>query len=260
MIEFFKITLFIPLYNLLLFITNTMPHGDLGLAIIILTILIKIVIFPLYAKSIYTQIKLKSVESKLKEIKEKYKKDLNEQSRKIMEVYRQEKINPLSGFLVLFIQLPVIITLFYVFKDSFVLRPDLIYEFTPTPEKISTNFFGLVDLTLNHNYIFAVLAGSAQYLQTKLSLPPRKRKDENKSANPKSFSEDLARSMDLQMRYMMPVLMVFVAFSFPVAISFYWITSSLFSAIYETFLIKKLRLKLENSQVKNQIPVFKGSN
>jgi len=245
MIEFFKVVLFIPLYNLLLFLTGIVPWGDLGLAIIILTIMVKIVIFPLYAKSVYTQIKLKSIEGKLKELKEKYKDNLNEQSRKMLELYREEKINPLSGFLVLFIQIPVVVTLFYVFKDSFVLRPELIYSFTVAPANIQTDFFGLVDLTMNHHYFISLLTGLAQFWQTKLMLPPRAPKSLQTSGGKKSFTEDLAKSMDLQMRYMMPILMVGIAFTLPAAIAFYWITSSLFSAVYETFLIKKMKLKLE---------------
>lgn len=236
MISFFKITLFIPLYNFLIFLTSVLPGADLGLAIIILTILVKIVIFPLYAKSVETQIKMKSIEPRLKEIKAKYKDNLPEQSRLTMELYKQDKINPFSGFLVLFIQIPIIISLFYVFKESFVIQKDLLYSFVSIPEKLNTSFLGLINLTTNYNYLLAILTGATQYLQTQLSLPKR----DDKSSD-KSFGSDLAKSMDLQMRYVMPILTGFIAFTLPAAISLYWVTSNIFSSIYEVMVIKKLR-------------------
>lgn len=248
MIGFFKIILFIPLYNLLIFITAIIPGGDLGLAIIILTLLVKLVIFPLYTKSVRTQIKLKSVEAKLKEIKEKYKDNLPEQSRQTMEIYRQEKINPFSTVIVLFIQIPIIISLFYVFRDSFTIHTEILYSFITAPLQINTNFLGWFDLTASRNVILAALTGITQYLQVRYSLPPSPAKDKKIG---ESFKEDLMRSMDLQMRYFMPLITTFIAFTLPSAIALYWITSNSFSAIYELMVIKKIKREAELSRVAN---------
>ncbi|MFA5022774.1 MAG: YidC/Oxa1 family membrane protein insertase [Candidatus Paceibacterota bacterium] len=242
MIGFFKTILFIPLYNLLIFITSIIPGADLGLAIIVLTILVKLVIFPLYKKSVRTQIKLKSVEPKLKEIKEKYKDNLPEQSRQTMEIYRQEKINPFSTILVLLIQIPIIITLYYVFRDSFNVHTDLIYSFVSAPSQINTNFLGWFDLTANKSIVLSVLTGLSQYLQVRFSLPTQP-KSKNKLGE--SFKDDLMRSMDLQMRYFMPLITVFIAFTLPSAIAVYWVTSNSFSAIYEMVVIKKIKKEAE---------------
>ena len=125
----FRTLLFNPLYNILIVIVNLIPGGDIGLAIIILTILIKLLILPVYTSSIRTQVRMKEIEPKLKEIKQKYEKDLPEQSRRTMELYKENKINPFSSFLVLFIQLPIILALFWVFRDSLVVHPDIIYSF-----------------------------------------------------------------------------------------------------------------------------------
>lgn len=239
MINFFKVTIFIPLYNLLIWLTTVIPGADLGLAIIALTILVKIVIFPLYKTSVMTQIKMKAVEGEIKEIKEKYKTNIPEQSRLTMELYRREKINPFSSFLVLFIQIPIIISLFYVFQESFTIQKDLIYSFVSIPLHINTLFLGVVNLTVNHNYILAFLTGITQYLQVTLSLPKReKNKPQSKDV---SFGQDLAKSMDFQMRYAMPVITTFIAFTLPAAISLYWVTSNTFSAIYEVVVIKKIK-------------------
>ncbi len=248
MIAFFKVILFIPLYNLLVFITSVIPGGDLGLAIIILTLLVKLLIFPLYTKSVRTQIKLKSVEAKLKEIKEKYKDNLSEQSRQTMELYRQERINPFSTIIVLFIQIPIIISLFYVFRDSFTIHTEILYSFITAPLQINTNFLGWFDLTASRNIILAALTGVTQYLQVRYSLPPPPIKDKKVG---ESFKEDLMRSMDLQMRYFMPLITVFIAFTLPSAIALYWITSNSFSAIYELMVIKKIKKEAELSKVAN---------
>jgi len=238
MIAFFKVILFIPLYNLLIFITSIIPGADLGLAIIILTILVKIVIFPLYTKSVRTQIRMKAIEPKLKEIKEKYKKDLPDQSRRTMEIYKQEKINPFSTILVLLIQIPIIISLFYVFRSSFSLHQDLIYSFITAPTQINTSFLGWFDLTASKNIILSILTGVTQYLQVQFSLPAQP-KTPNKLGQ--SFKDDLMRSMDLQMRYFMPFLTVIIAFTLPSAIAIYWITSNTFSTLYELAVVKKIK-------------------
>ena len=242
MIAFFKVILFVPLYNLLIFLTATIPGADLGLAIIILTLLVKLVIFPLYTKSVRTQIKMKAIEPKLKEIKEKYKDNVQEQSRRTMEIYKQEKINPFSTFFVLLIQIPIILSLFYVFRSSFTIHTDLLYSFVTAPVKINTNFLGLFDLTANKNIIFSVLTGITQFLQVRISMPA-KPKAEVKLGQ--SFKSDMARSLDLQMRYFMPLLTMFFAFALPSAIALYWVTSNAFSIIYESLVIKKIKKESE---------------
>lgn len=243
MIYFFKVTLFIPLYNLLVFLTTIIPGGDLGLAIITLTILVKLVIFPLYTKSVRTQIKMKSIEPKIKEIKEKFKNNLPEQSRLTMELYRQEKINPFSTIIVLLIQIPIIICLYYVFQSSFNLHRDLIYSFITAPVQLNTNFLGWFNLTANKNIVLAILTGLSQYIQTRLTLPSKSQETRNKPAE--TFKDDLARSMDMQMRYFMPLLTAIIAFTLPSAIALYWVTSNSFSAIYEFFVIKKIKKEAE---------------
>lgn len=253
MIAFFKITLFIPLYNILIFITSIIPGADLGLAIILLTILVKIVIFPLYTKSVRTQIKMKAIEPKLKEIKEKYKDNLPEQSRLTMEIYKQEKINPFSTILVLLIQIPIIISLFYVFQDSFKIHTDLLYSFVTAPAQINTNFFfGWFDLTANKSVILSLLTGITQYFQVKLSLPAKPALVAGKKLG-QSFKDDMMRSMDLQMRYFMPILTVIIAFTMPSAIALYWVTSNSFSAIYELVVIKKIKKEAELKEAEGKI-------
>lgn len=239
----FKTLLFNPLYNILIVIINLIPGGDVGLAIIILTISIKLLILPIYLKSIRTQVKMKEIEPKIKEIKRKYEQDLPEQSKRIMELYKESKINPFSSFLVLFIQLPIILTLFYVFRDSLVVNQEIIYSFIPVPGKINSQFLGLINISMNKNMVLAVLTGLTQFIQVQLTIP--KPKGPQKKEMP-SLGGDFARSMDIQIRYVMPLLIIFIAWQLPAAISLYWITSNIFHLISG--------LKIKKEQENNLLP------
>lgn len=226
----FKTFLFNPLYNVLILIINSVPGADVGLAIVILTILIKLVILPIYTKSIRTQVKMKEIEPRLKEIKKKYEKDLPEQSRLIMEVYKENKINPFSSFLVLLIQMPIIIALYYVFRDSLVVHPDIIYPFINVPPNLSLQFLSLIDISQSHNLILAFLTGFTQFLQVQLTTPKASKLGSKETEA--SFQQDFAKSMDIQIRYVMPLIIAVVAWQLPAAISLYWITSNLFHLFF----------------------------
>ncbi|MFA5736673.1 MAG: YidC/Oxa1 family membrane protein insertase [Candidatus Paceibacterota bacterium] len=238
----FKTLLFNPLYNILIIIINLIPGGDIGLAIIILTILIKLLILPIYIKSIRTQVKMKEIEPKLKEVKRKYEKDLPEQSKQIMELYKENKVNPFSSFLVLLIQLPIILALFYVFRDSLVVHQDIIYSFVSIPEKINPQFLGLIDISMNKNVVLAILTGLTQFIQVQLTMPkPKNKKISPQSKEQPTFGGDFARSMDIQVRYVMPFIISFIAWQLPAAISLYWITSNIFH------LVSGLKIKKEQN-------------
>ena len=243
----FKTILFNPLYNVLIVIVNLIPGGDIGLAIIILTILIKLLILPVYIKSIRTQMKMKEIEPQIKEIKQKYQKDLPEQSKRIMELYKENKVNPFSSFLVLLIQLPIILALFYVFRDSLVVHSDIIYPFITTPESINPQFLGLIDISASKNLILAVLTGLTQFFQVQLTMPKRQ-VNPSKEKSP-SFGSDFARSMDIQIRYVMPLVIIFIAWQLPAAISLYWITSNIFHLIFGLKVKKEQNNTLSLKQV-----------
>src|SRR3989338_5200118 len=106
-----------PLLNALVFLTGFLPFNDLGLAVIILTVLVRSLLFPLMHRSIQTQNKMKMIEPELRKIKDKFK-DREEQAKRIMELYRALGVNPLSGVLLLFSQLPILIALYLVFRNG----------------------------------------------------------------------------------------------------------------------------------------------
>ncbi|MCX6713962.1 MAG: YidC/Oxa1 family membrane protein insertase [Candidatus Vogelbacteria bacterium] len=247
--QIFKILLFNPLYNCLVGIIDLVPGGDVGIAIIILTILVRLVILPLYIKSIRTQMKMKEIEPEMAQIKVKYEKDKMEQSRQTMELYKKYKINPFSTFLVLLIQLPVILSLFYVFKSSLVIDKEIIYSFISIPNSINSHFLGFIDISANKNYFLAVLTGLTQYIQMQFALPKPAKKDPNNKTQ--SFKDDLARSMDIQMRYVMPLMIIFISIGLPAAISIYWVTSNIIATLFEVFIRRNVRNKKEPAILTN---------
>lgn len=231
-----KTIFFTPLYNALIFILNTIPGADIGIAIIILTLIVKIIIFPLYTKSIRTQIKMKEIEPEIKKIKEKYKDNNLEQTRQIMELYKANKVNPFTSLLVVIIQIPIILSLFYVFKDSFNIHSELIYSFISTPTQINPYFLNIIDITKS-NWILAFLTGITQFIQVNLTLPkPDRQKNESGT-----FKGDLARSMDIQMRYVMPIIIIVISLSLPSAVAIYWVTSNIITLAYEVFVRRKIK-------------------
>jgi YidC/Oxa1 family membrane protein insertase len=234
---FFELFFFQPLYNTLVYLTSIVPFQDVGIAIITLTVIVKLILFPLYQKSLKTQAKIKLLEPKIKEIKEKYKDKREEQARLTMELYKTENINPFAGFLVILIQLPIILALFFVFRETVSAHPDLLYNFVTLPEVYRIEFLGLIDMT-SRSILLAVLAGVTQFFQMKLALPPTPAR--RKGAQP-DFKSDLARSMNLQMRYVMPVMIGFFALTFPAALALYWTTSNVFAIGQELFVRKQMK-------------------
>src|SRR5574343_516742 len=218
-----------PIYNMLVFLIDNITFGDIGFAIIILTIILKVILFPLAKKSIQSQIYMKKLEPELKKLKTDFP-NKEEQAKKQFELYKKYGVNPFSGCLVMLLQLPVIFALYYVFIN-FKIDESLFYSFIKAPEHINTVFLGIFNLSVNHSITLALWAGISQYIQAYLATPKKNIKDveivnDNK---PKTFQEELASSMQLNIRYVLPVFVGFIAYSFSAGVALYWIVSNIFT-------------------------------
>ncbi len=226
----FNTILYQPLLNILVLLYVYLPGHDFGIAVILLTLIIKIILFPISFKSIKSQKSLSRLQSKIKEIQEKHKDDKTKQSQAMMELYQKEKINPFSGCLPLLLQLPVLIALYQVFLKG--LKPEVfktfLYGFVPSPEVINFSFLGIVDLS-QPNFILALLAGLFQFFQAKISFLKNKEKTEKKG--------DFSSMMQNQMIYFLPIFTVFIVWKLGAIIGLYWIVSTLFS-IGEHYIVK----------------------
>src|SRR3989344_8321024 len=167
MIEFYNLILYRPLFNAVMFLYNVIPGHDFGLAIIALTVCIRLFFFPLSVRTIRSQRALNKINPKIKEIKEKFKNNAQAQSAAIMNLYKEHNVNPLAGCLPLLIQLPILIALYKVFGAGF--KPenlDLLYRFIINPGFIDPISFGFLDIS-SKNEILALVTGCFQYLQLK---------------------------------------------------------------------------------------------
>ena len=213
----------------------------MGIAIILLTVTIRLILYPLSARSVKSQKALQSLQPQLDKIKEKYKGDKEKQSRATMQFYKKNKINPLSSCLPLLIQFPVLIAIYRVLRDG-INDPEslnLLYSFVRNPGSLNASFLGIINLGERNVYL-AVLAGAAQFWQSRMLLKSRKKK---KAAS--GNMGDIARNMSNQMVYLMPIFTVFIAMSFPAGLALYWFATTLFS-LFQQWLILKKRVKTKS--------------
>ncbi|MFZ2253150.1 MAG: YidC/Oxa1 family membrane protein insertase [Minisyncoccia bacterium] len=236
---------FDPIYNSLVFFIDVIGNGDVGLAIICTVILVKTVILPISLKAARTQLAMRELEPKLAKIKEDYKDKREIQATKTMELFREAKVNPLSSIMLLFIQIPIVIALYFSVSSGGgiklpAINTALLYSFIPNPEFVNMIFLGFMDITAK-SLPLALLAGITQFIHTKLSLPQQKAKDT--SAAP-SFKDDFAHSMQLQMRYVMPILIFVVAYTISAAIALYFTISNLM-AIGQEYVVRHKGLKIK---------------
>ena len=242
----FHEVLYRPLFNSLVLLYDIIPGHDLGVAIIILTFLVRFALYSSSKKAIKSQKELQELQPKLKEIQDKYKDNKEKQAQALMEFYRKNKVNPLSGCLPLLVQMPILIALYHVFIAGFDDSTlNVLYSFVHNPGHINSISFGIIDLS-QKNVILALVAGGLQFVQAKMMMTSKKKakeKDNNKKKKDKELSkeekiQDFSQAMGKQMVYFMPFITIMFAMSLPSGLALYWITTNLF-AIGQQYLIFK---------------------
>lgn len=234
MAQLFTTILYQPLLNLLVFFYNLIPGHDLGIAIIILTIVIKLALYPLSHQSIKSQKALQDLQPKMEALKKQYKDDKEKLAKEMMALYKNEKVNPFSSCLPLLIQLPFLIAVFQVFRTG--LDPaslNLLYPFVQNPGQLNPISFGLIDLA-KPNIILAVLTGASQFWQTKMLTTKRPPK-----AMPGAKDEDMMAMMNKQMLYFMPIMTVVIGVSLPAGLVLYWFLTTLLTVFQQQIMFKK---------------------
>lgn len=263
LIQFFNIVLYQPLLNLLILFYLYIPGHDFGIAVIALTLVMKLVLFPSSRKSIISQKALAKIQPKIKEIQNKFKDDRQQQSVELMKLYKQEKVSPMSGCLPILLQLPVLIALYRVFLNG--LTPESLenslYGFVHLTGAIKTTFLGVVDLfkpfmtTVDEKTVYywpvlvlALIAAAIQFIQSKKTMPARNASPSDAGGPAaKSGKPDFSQSMQKQMIYFLPLLTIFIIVKFGSIIGLYWITSSLFAILEHHFIAKKAKKSIVES-------------
>jgi YidC/Oxa1 family membrane protein insertase len=230
---------FDPVYNSLVFFIDLIPKGDVGLAIIATVLLVKTILLPISIKAAKTQKLMREIEPQLKEIKEKYKDNKQEQAQAMMALYRNAGMNPLASIVLIFLQIPFIIALYYaVYSGGGVALPainlNLLYVFVSEPLVVTMNFLGEIDIA-GKSLLLALGAGITQYIFVTLTIPKMAPKEPD--AKP-DLKDEFMRNMHMQMRYVMPVIITFIAYTISAAIALYFLVSNLVNIGQEYFIRK----------------------
>lgn len=223
-----------PLLNLLVFFYNSIPGTDIGIAIILVTVVLKLVLYPFSLQSIKSQKALQDLQPKLKALQDELKNDKEKLARATMELYAKEKVSPFSSCLPLLIQFPFLIALYQVLRFGLASQKlELLYPFVSNPGTIDPTFLGLINLAAV-SIPLAIIAGAAQFWQTKMlstTRPPVQTQG--------SKDEDTMTRMNKQMTYIMPVMTVVIGASLPGGLALYWLVTNLLTVAQQRYFFKK---------------------
>lgn len=235
----FGLLVYEPLYNGLIFLMGVLPWADAGVSVIIFTFLVKLALFPISLKAVRSQLQMKAIQEDIDALKEKHKNDKQAHAQAMMTLYREKGINPFGSVFLALVQIPIILCLYYIFYSGGlpVVRVDLLYPFVSVP-LVNMHFLGLIDISKKGILILSVLVAVSQYFQVRFAMPVLPKS----SSDGTSFKNDFARTLNLQMRYILPVFLGFASYYIAGAVSLYWITSNLFAIGQELYVRRVSRV------------------
>ena len=221
-----------PIFNLLVFLYNNVPNNDLGIAIIVLTLIIRLLLYPLSKKSIKSQKDLQNIQPEIDKLKEEYKDDKEKMGPELMSLYKKHKINPFSSCFPMLIQLPFFIAIYRVFFDGLTKEGSMsaLYSFVANPGTLNPIAFGFLDLS-EKSIVVALLAGAGQFCQSKMMMAKKQKGS--------------AGMMGRQMMYIMPIITIVIGAKFPAGLTFYWLLTTLFSVAQQYFVLGKKKTTVE---------------
>jgi YidC/Oxa1 family membrane protein insertase len=212
-----------PLGKLLLFLYHLI--GNYGFSIIVFTLIIKLILLPLTLNQLKQTKKVTELQPKIKELQNKYKNDKETLNIKIMELYKEHKVNPLGGCLPLLIQMPIIIGLFKVLREpvKYISNPEFL-------QAVNESFLWIPNLSQPDKLILPILAG----LTTFFSM---------NSVNAGNAPNSTVKTMN----YIFPALVFWWGLSFPAGLTLYWVVSNLFQMAQQYFMpgVRKSKEELD---------------
>lgn len=223
--KFFRTAFYQPIYNVLVFFVKIAPARDLGFAIILLTVVIRLILLVPSQRAITSQRRMQELQPKLEHVKKKYAGNKERIAQETMKLWKEHKVNPMGSCLPILIQFPVLIALFYVIQNG--LNPDnvhLLYNPLKNVDlsNIHTNFLGILELTRINAFVLPLLVGALQFFQLKLTALKKKPDGEKKPASE-------MESATKMMTYIMPVMIALFTASVPAGVGLYWGVSTVFA-------------------------------
>jgi YidC/Oxa1 family membrane protein insertase len=247
----FQSILFDPILNLFVALYNIVP--DVGIVILIITVLIKLILYPLTKQSIIAQKSMTDIQPKLEELKKKYKDDQQKLAQETMTLYKENKVNPLGSCLPILIQLPIFIAIFWVFRAVLGgAELEGLYSFVQTPEVINTKSLGFIELG-GINIILAALAAASQFWQAKMMQSKKPPKEAGEGGK----DESMLSSMNKQMLYFMPGLTFIVGLQLPGGLALYWFLSTLLTALQQKVMFTKKEDKNKPEAIEGKVEDIK---
>ena len=221
MIELYHQLITAPLLNILVGLYNTIAFQDLGIAIALLTLLIRLAFFPLFQKSLVHQKKMQEIQPEIKKLQKKHKGNMEEQSKALMALYKEHNFNPFSGIGVMIVQIPILLALYQLFLGVFKEGAlDRLYGFIANPGALDPVSLGFFDLSQPYFWLVLVTA-ILQFIQARMSLA-------------KASNMEPSQKMTMQITTLIVPIITLVIFSrLAAAVSVYWLVSSLLSLLQQ---------------------------
>lgn len=238
---------FQPIFNFLLFLTSVLPGYNFGLAVIALTLIIRLILLVPSQKALKSQKAMMKIQPELEEIKNRYKGDQQRISMETMALWKKHRVNPVGGCLPLLIQLPILIALFYVVKIGFTpYQGHIVYDFLSYLDlsRVVTDFYGILHLEKVNATWLPIFVGLLQFWQMKLSFSQKKiigEKKENElakksySSDPTQALQDPLKMMNKTMLYFMPIMMAFMVATLPSGVGLYLAVSTIFGIVQQYY-------------------------
>ena len=201
--------------------------GNYGLSIIVFTIIVKMILMPLTVKQTKSTFAMSEINPKVKEIQAKYKNKPEKQNEEISKLYKESGINPLSGCLPILIQMPILMGLFYVFKDPVTHG---VFASKAAMAAANGNFLWIKALS-KPDYILAVFSGVSAYLMQKVMTP-----------------KDQIEGPMKMMSWLLAGMSLYWGFVLPAALALYWCVSNIFSVFQYYLITRPLKSKLEQEK------------
>lgn len=212
-----------PLFNALILIYNALPAHDLGIAVILLVILVRVLLWPLFASAVRSQVVMSKIQPEIQRVQKEYKDDQARQTQELLAVYKKYGFSPFASFGSLLVQLPLLFALYRVFAVGILQSKfEWLYGWVAHPGPLNTSFLGMVDLA-KANTVFVAVTGILIALQTFMIM--RKQRSGQQQTRQQAVSN--------MMMWLSPVLTLFILLPLPSVITLYMATTTLFSIVQQ---------------------------
>ena len=221
----------VPLGYLLTFIYNLV--GNYGISLIILTVLVKLILYPLYFKQIKSTASMSSIQPKIKAIQEKYKNDKEKMNEEMAKITKDENFNPMGGCLPMLIQLPIIWGLFTLLRNPirYIADEKMIFA-------VHQSFLWIKDLGQPDLWILPIAAAVSTYISFAMT---------QQLTGQNEMMGGQGKSMNMIMKYFFPLSILWLARAYPAGLAIYW-AGGQFIQIFFNIRMNKFRAKLKEEQ------------